>query len=90
MSFEKYTLVDMRLYSTSTNNFVINSATFPLVPDSNSLHFPRALIERIGVRLQELNATDSETAVTAYTRSRSDPQYITQSASYTEVQASEA
>ena len=90
MGFEKYTLVDMRLYSPSNNRVIINSATFPPGPDSNGIQFPRALMERICVKLQVLDATDSETAIMAYMRSRSYPQSIKRGATYTEVNASEA
>ena len=47
-------------------------------------------MERIGVKLQELDATQSEATITAYMRSRTDPQSIMQSAADTEEQASEA
>ena len=41
-------------------------------------------MERIRVKLQELDATDSETTIKAYMRSRYDPQSTMQSATYTE------
>ena len=46
MGFENDTVVGMRLYSPSTNNVIINSATFPPGPDSNGMQIQRA----IGVR----------------------------------------
>ena len=83
MGFEKYTLVNMRLFDTSTNNFVIISATFPPGPDANGMHIPSESMERIGIILQELDSADSATAITDYVRSRADPQYTMQSATYT-------
>ena len=90
MGFEKYTLVDMRLFDTSTNNFIIHSATFPPGPDFNGMQIPCELIRHIGVRLHGLNASDSEAVITAYVRSRADPQSTMQSATYTEEMASRA
>ena len=69
MGFEKYTLVDMRLYDTSNKNFIINSVTFPPGHVANGMQIPSELTERVGVRLQELDATDSATDMTTYVKS---------------------
>ena len=51
------------------------------------MQIPSELVERIGVRLHGLNASDSEATMTAYVRSRAEPQSTMQSAPYTEEMA---
>ena len=83
MGFEKYTLVDMRLFDTSTNDFIINSATFPPGPDYNGMQIPSELIERVGVKLHGLNVSDSAAAMAEYVKYRADTLPTIQSIEYT-------